>query len=359
MRTDSVTSMRSTAPSTVTIAVTAATTTAASAPSFDRAGSQSAIFSSTISDDSNTKQPESYAGGTYAHHQERVNPFDKNNTPAAAAATPISAVTSSTAATSIQRSSGIASYSSKPMATTTDYSASVIQKQPSTTTVTAAGSFDRSSVPDYTRPTAVAPASSSSYTPKSYARTDSAFRRDFRSNSISAHSEYSHTKPTSGLSGSPLYSTLEEQPKPRPSAAAASGIAAMPASPATVSSQATGDGSQATRADAYTASTGKFTRSIGSFSDAELIFGGTTAVGGDNGSGGAGPGAERFSSSTDSSGVFRAGSVSDTPEHQRTGGAAPLTYKIYDGIQNHAFQDYDSAGSLATSREEDDEYDLK
>lgn len=344
-------SSSSTTAATVTIAVTAPAATPSSASqSFDRAGgsssssSHTATFSSTIPDDS-TKQTDSYASaGAYTpqNYQERVNPFDKNTTSAAAASTiATSAPTSQPAATFSRRTSGSTPYTGSP--------ASVIQQQPTGGTSTGTSSFDRSAVSDYTsKPMSAAPAPVP-YATKSYARTDSAFRRDFRSNSISAHSEYSHSKPTAGLSGSPLYSTMEEQPKARPAATAAPTAAApVAASPAAI-------GSQASRSDAFNAAS-QLTRSIGSFSDAELIFGGTASVGGGGASvAGTVRGPERFSSSTDSSAVFRAADTS-----------APPAYKIYDGIQNHAFQDYDATtssaggGSLAPSREEDDdEYDLK
>lgn len=343
VRTDSVSSVHS--------AVGSTSTSSPSPSPFDRTGSQAAIFrSSNITGDQKQQQQEMDTETTnsdqrspaFVHH-ERINPFDKNKPTAATASS--SSTTANTSTTFAGRTS---SYDRSSVTSATQ----VVQKQPSTTSST---SSTTAAAADYSAPKYTAT--------KSYARTDSAYRRDFRSNSISAHSEYSSNKPTAGLSGSPLYSTLEEQPRPRPAAATAVAAAAAVTPPPVTAS------SQSSRSDAYTAS--KFTRSIGSFSDAELIFGSpaASAAAGSGSSTIGGAASDRFSSSTDSGAVFRSsgGSLSqssqDTPERRSSGQQSQQpTYKIYDGIQNHAFQDYDSgpvSSSLPASREEDDEYDLK
>lgn len=102
---------------------------------------------------------------------------------------------------------------------------------------------------------------------------------------------------------------------------------------------------------------GKFTRSGGSLSDADVIFGGSSSYKTD-----------RFGSSK---------SMSVTSSDRNYGGhhgsaASSNTYKIYEGIQNAAFTDYsdtkktDSASSITSysswrnkPQEDDDDLDLK
>lgn len=298
-----------------------------------------------------------------AHSLERVNPFDKNKPALPTSPAPTTSAYS-------YRPSAYAPTSSTA-AVTTAYQ--VIQKQPTTFSAPTSGtSFDAAAaaLPNYTRPQPTPAYAAPTPSKPAYARTDTgALRRDFRSNSISAHSEYSHNKPAPA---SPLYATLEEQPRARPSAASPLATSQQQQQqPASVVGQSSSSSAAAYSSGPAGSNASKFgsTRSIGSFSDAELIFGGSAAAAasggriGNSGGGGGGSSFDRFSSSTDSSGVFRSSAAS---AGAGSGAAAAPSYKIYDGIQNHAFQDYEATSSgggaaLAPPREEDDddEYDLK
>lgn len=115
----------------------------------------------------------------------------------------------------------------------------------------------------------------------------------------------------------------------------------------------------------------KFARSSGSLSDAELVFGDlpskstTTTVGPKKSSD-----SYSFGSSTESETLYGGGNHSAKPSFAKSLSVTSekdgdfshdprvASYKIYDGIQNHAFQDFDSPvknRSVAS----DDDYDLK
>lgn len=106
---------------------------------------------------------------------------------------------------------------------------------------------------------------------------------------------------------------------------------------------------------------GKFTRSGGSLSDAELIFGGTASS----------------AYKTDRFGTSKSMSVTSDRSsygHQNSKAASGNNYKIYEGIQNAAFSDFsdskktDSTSSITSYNswrsntkplDEDDDLDLK
>lgn len=105
-----------------------------------------------------------------------------------------------------------------------------------------------------------------------------------------------------------------------------------------------GDGKTATAASS---GNGKYTRSGGSISDADMIFGGPPS-----------------NYKTDRFGASKSMSMSSSGV-----GASSNSYKIYEGIQNAAFSDFSDTGSVSsvnsTGRrwnakpEEEDELDLK
>lgn len=72
---------------------------------------------------------------------------------------------------------------------------------------------------------------------------------------------------------------------------------------------------------------GKFSRSGGSLSDAELIFGTSSST---------------ASYKTDRFGSSKSMSVT-SDRHSSGGGGGPAPYKIYEGIQNAGFSDYGDA----------------
>lgn len=79
---------------------------------------------------------------------------------------------------------------------------------------------------------------------------------------------------------------------------------------------------------------GKYTRSSGSLSDAEMIFGTSTST----------------QSKVDRFGSSKSMSMSSSSYgNSNTGGSKiSSSYKIYEGIQNAAFSDYSEAGSTAS-----------
>ncbi|ALC47042.1 Syn [Drosophila busckii] len=93
---------------------------------------------------------------------------------------------------------------------------------------------------------------------------------------------------------------------------------------------------------------GKYTRSGGSISDADMMFGGPTA-----------------SYKSDRFGASKSMSMSSSG----AGASSNTSYKIYEGIQNAAFSDYSDTGSMSSlnsttkrwsaKAEDDDELDLK
>lgn len=102
--------------------------------------------------------------------------------------------------------------------------------------------------------------------------------------------------------------------------------------------------------DSYKSVNNKFTRSSGSLSDADIIFGDLKNKSNNVND------YSSYRSSTESDSVFGKSDASKTSFDKN----AP-TYKIYDGIQNHAFTDFDSPKSsgLNLSNTDDEDYDLK
>lgn len=101
--------------------------------------------------------------------------------------------------------------------------------------------------------------------------------------------------------------------------------------------------------DSYKSVSNKFTRSSGSLSDADIIFGELKNNKSKNTSD-----YSSYRSSTESDSVF---GKSETPKTSFDKNLP--SYKIYDGIQNHAFTDFDSPKSSGLSTTDDEDYDLK
>lgn len=102
--------------------------------------------------------------------------------------------------------------------------------------------------------------------------------------------------------------------------------------------------------DSYKSVSSKFTRSIGSLSDADIIFGDLKNKSKNTSD------YSSYRSSTESDSVFGKSETAKTSFDK----SVP-SYKIYDGIQNHAFTDFDSPKSsgLNLSNTDDEAYDLK
>lgn len=100
--------------------------------------------------------------------------------------------------------------------------------------------------------------------------------------------------------------------------------------------------------DGYKSVSNKFTRSSGSLSDADIIFGDLKNKSKNTSD------YSSYRSSTESDSVF---GKSETPKTSFD--KSVPSYKIYDGIQNHAFTDFDSPKSSGLSHTDDDDYDLK
>lgn len=140
-------------------------------------------------------------------------------------------------------------------------------------------------------------------TPLSYKSND--FKRGIRSNSIAAHSDYSAS----------TYASVTMKDKTFPIT------------------------------DSTSSGKPKLKR-LGSLSDAELIFGNTTDTSKVN--------AYIVSNPISSASDLTTSSYS-TSSDSFTGAATDTSYKIYDGIQNHAFQDIESPIMTTNT----DDYDLK
>lgn len=244
---------------------------------------------------------------------ERINPFDKNN--------PVSS--SSSNATTI---TGTSSYDPR------NYTSSLYK--PSTTTTS-------TDVPatEIFKPTADLNRKQPEIEKKSVVKQSLSkhpeYRRDIRSNSITTNTEYSATKYSSKNVSSASLSSQDD--------------------PANISRYSIDSGAGSDYKS-------KFTRSSGSLSDAELIFGDIPKPKKTD--------SYSFGSSTESDSIFASGSaagkqnfaksISVTSEKDGDFSHDPrvASYKIYDGIQNHAFQDYESPVKN-NSQAKDDDYDLK
>lgn len=268
---------------------------------------------STYNTSSSVFSPESDYQKRDFRSGERINPFDKNNTSGGIATPSLSSSVAAAAAI-----------------TTTDDKRSYLSQQ--TQQKTSTDSFDRNTKIDSqfsSAPTTTISTDRKSSV-QSFSSKHSEYRRGVRSNSIAAQSEYSATKYNKkNISNSSLYSNEEEGPTEKEQRAATEGDRSRSAS--------------------------IFTRSSGSLSDAELIFGDHK------------PNKEKqysFASSTESDTVFT--SRDTKPNYSKSisisaDESKPTTYKIYDGIQNHAFQDFDSPvkTSNTNTNNTDDSYDLK
>lgn len=244
---------------------------------------------------------------------ERINPFDKNK--------PVSSSSSSNVTitgTSAYEPRNYASSLYKPSTTTTSTDV------PTTETYKPTADLNKK-VPDIEKKTVV----------KQSLSKHPEYRRDIRSNSITTNTEYSATKFNSKNVSSASLSSQDD--------------------PANISRYSIDSGAGSDYKS-------KFTRSSGSLSDAELIFGDIPKPKKTD--------SYTFGSSTESDSIFASGgatgkqnfakSISVTSEKDGDFSHDPrvTSYKIYDGIQNHAFQDYESPvknNSLA----KDDDYDLK
>ncbi|KAJ6640210.1 Synapsin [Pseudolycoriella hygida] len=100
--------------------------------------------------------------------------------------------------------------------------------------------------------------------------------------------------------------------------------------------------------DSYKSVSNKFTRSSGSLSDADIIFGDLKNKAKNTSD------YSSYRSSTESDSVFGKSESNKTSFDK----SVP-SYKIYDGIQNHAFTDFDSPKSSGLSTTDDEDYDLK
>lgn len=101
--------------------------------------------------------------------------------------------------------------------------------------------------------------------------------------------------------------------------------------------------------DSYKSVSNKFTRSSGSLSDADIIFGDLKNKSKNTSD------YSSYRSSTESDSVFGKSEVTPKTSFDKS---VP-SYKIYDGIQNHAFTDFDSPKSSGQSHTDDEDYDLK
>lgn len=104
--------------------------------------------------------------------------------------------------------------------------------------------------------------------------------------------------------------------------------------------------------DTYKSVSNKFTRSSGSLSDADIIFGDLKNKSKNTSD------YSSYRSSTESDSVFGKSDTSKSSFDSLDKNVP--SYKIYDGIQNHAFTDFDSpAKSSGISTTDDEDYDLK
>lgn len=218
---------------------------------------------------------------------ERVNPFDKNSVP------------------------------TKKSSTDSDDSFDIIDSKYKSSFATSDASKDiYSKLPDVK-----GTISSSPYIPP----TISNYRRDVRSHSIATNDDTSKYGDSSkygykGTSSDSVTTTKgnHEEPKTQSSL------------------------------DGYKSVSSKFTRSSGSLSDADIIFGDLKNKSKNTSD------YSSYRSSTESDSVF---GKSETPKTSFD--KSVPTYKIYDGIQNHAFTDFDSPKSSGLSNTDDEDYDLK
>lgn len=157
--------------------------------------------------------------------------------------------------------------------------------------------------------------SSSAYVPPT-----SNYRRDIRSHSIATNDDSSKYGYKGTSSDSSTFSTKVNYDEPK---------------------------SQSSL-DSYKSVSNKFTRSSGSLSDADIIFGDLKNKSKNTSD------YSSYRSSTESDSVF---GKSETPKTSFD--KSVPSYKIYDGIQNHAFTDFDSPKSSGLSNTDDEDYDLK
>lgn len=243
---------------------------------------------------------------------ERINPFDKNN--------PVSSNSSISSNVTI---TGTSSYEPR------NYTSSLYKPSTNTTSTDV-------STTDTFKPTAELnrkPEIEKKTVVKQSLSKHPEYRRDIRSNSITTNTEYSATKYNSKNVSSASLSSQDD--------------------PANISRYSI---------DTDSDYKSKFTRSSGSLSDAELIFGDIPKPKKTD--------SYSFGSSTESDSIFASGSatgkqnfaksISVTSEKDGDFSHDPrvASYKIYDGIQNHAFQDYESPVKN-NSQAKDDDYDLK
>lgn len=166
------------------------------------------------------------------------------------------------------------------------------------------------------------------------------YRRDIRSNSIATNSDYTSTKynykstsASDAETGVP--STTKFDPYP----------------------DATTTKSSA-EAKSISFKSGSLNRSRGSLSDADIIFGDLKTSKNNSRD------YSSFTSSTDSDNIFGPPeSKTKIPSDNESSSVRMDSYKIYDGIQNHAFQDFDSPVKTVTPLTKPtasgDDYDLK
>lgn len=167
------------------------------------------------------------------------------------------------------------------------------------------------------------------------------YRRDIRSNSIATNSEYTSTKYNYGKTTS--------------ASDAESGV------PSTSKFDINSADTKSSESKSIGYQSGSFNRSRGSLSDADIVFGDLKTSKNNSRD------YSSFTSSTESDNIFGPpdskvkSSVHSTDAGDDVPPMRSASYKIYDGIQNHAFQDFDSPlkGTPTKSTAAGDDYDLK
>lgn len=251
---------------------------------------------------------------------ERVNPFDKNNTqPPATKPLTATSITTTTKTT----------ISSSSLSDKKDYSLSYTPPKP-------ISKYELSEDPKLSDSfTKDRPQTKPIIQSQPLKRAE--YRRDIRSNSIATNSDYTTTKynykstsASDAETGVP--STSKFDPYPDVTAAEARSISFK---------------------------SGSLNRSRGSISDADIIFGDLKTSKNNSRD------YSSFTSSTDSDNIFGPPeSKSKTSSDTESSSVRMDSYKIYDGIQNHAFQDFDSPVRNVTPLSKPtasggDDYDLK
>lgn len=166
------------------------------------------------------------------------------------------------------------------------------------------------------------------------------YRRDIRSNSIATNSEYTSTKYNYGKTTS--------------ASDAESGV------PSTTKFDINSD-TKSSDSKSIGYQSGSFNRSRGSLSDADIVFGDLKNSKNNSRD------YSSFTSSTESDNIFgppdsKVKSSVTSTDADDIPPVRSASYKIYDGIQNHAFQDFDSPVKATPTKSTTgggDDYDLK